>query len=316
VSGVTGLLLNLGGDVAAWGDAPGATGWVVGIQDPHDHCDNAAPLAGLRLKDRAVVGSGGYQRFYTICGRRYSHVLDPRSGMPAGRVAGATVVAADAVTANALATALCVLTPDEGLRLVGRVPGAACLIVAADGTRFRSTGLELHDVTSARVAALQDAKDEKADPWPAGFRVTVAVELPKIDGAKRYRRPYTAVWVEDAQGKPVRTLAVWGNAPKYLRDLTDWWKIGQNDAALVRAVARATRGPGKYELAWDGTDGGGKPLPQGTYTVRVEVHREFGAHVRQSGKIECRDKDAAVKLEKNKETEETVVEYKKKAEKK
>jgi hypothetical protein len=120
-----------------------------------------------------------------------------------------------------------------------------------------------------------------------------------------------AVWVEDDMGKAVRTLAVWGNAPKYLKDLNDWWKIGKGDAALIRAVTRATRGPGKYSLTWDGKDEKGNPVPQGTYTVRVEVHREFGAHLRQSGKIECKDKDASVKMDKNAETGETVVEFKK-----
>ena len=58
-------------------------------------------------------------------------------------------------------------------------------------------------------------------------------------------------------------------------------------------------------------DDKGAALPQGVYTVRVEVHREFGAHLRQSGKIECKDKTATVKLAKNGETEETVIEFKK-----
>jgi hypothetical protein len=117
---------------------------------------------------------------------------------------------------------------------------------------------------------------------------------------------------EDDAGKAVRTLAVWGDAPKYLRDLSDWWKIGKGDADLVKAVTRATRGPGKYNLVWDGKDDKGNALPQGTYTVRVEVHREHGKHLRQSGKIDCKEDDAAVKLDKNEEAGETAVEYGKK----
>jgi thiamine biosynthesis lipoprotein ApbE len=307
--GVTGLLVNLGGDVLAWGAPPGGAGWAVGVQDPFRHHDNAAPLGGLRLSGRAVASSGGYQRFYTVGGRRYSHLLDPRTGRPADGVAGATVVAADGVTANALATSLCVLAPEEGLKLVAGVPGAECLIVAADGTRFRSPGLRLFEVAAVR-APQEKAAEKKGEPWPDGFRVTVAVELPAID-AKRYRKPYAAVWVEDAKGNPVRTLAVWGNAPKYLKDLSDWWKIGKGDADLVKAVTRATRGPGKYELVWDGKDDKGNALPQGAYTVRVEVHREFGSHLRQSGKIECGAGPAATKFEKNAETGETVVEFNK-----
>jgi thiamine biosynthesis lipoprotein ApbE len=315
VPAVTGLLLNVGGDVVAWGGPPGRTGWAVGIQDPFQHFDNAPPLAGLSITDQAVASSGGYQRYYTIGGRRYSHVLDPRTGHAAAGVAGATVVAGDAVTANAVATTLCVLPPDDGLRLVARVPGAECLIVASDGTQYRSPGLRPLTVERVGEVRAQEKKDPKpGDAWPEGFQVTVGVELPKID-AKRYRRPYVAVWVEDGKGKAVRTLGVWGNAPKYLKDLNDWWKIGKDDQDLVKAVARATRGPGKYDLVWDGKDDKGGALPQGTYTVRVEVHREFGEHLRQSGKIECRDKAVTLKLDKNAETAETVVEFKK-AEKK
>lgn len=306
--GVSGLLVNLGGDILARGNPPGGTGWAVGVQDPFRPFDNAPPLAGLRLKDQAVASSGGYERFYTIGGKKYSHIFDPRTGRPAGGVAGATVVANDNVTANALATTLCVLPPEDGLKLVASVPGAECLIVAADGKQFRSAGLKAFEVVPARIFAAQDKKS--VEPWPDGFQVTVAVELPSVD-SKRYRKPYAAIWVEDDKGKAVRTLAVWGNAPKYLKDLNDWWKIGKNDGDLVKAVARATRGPGKYSLAWDGKDDKGNAVGRGTYTVRVEVHREFGAHLRQSGKIECLDKAATAKLEKNAETAETVVEFKK-----
>lgn len=308
---VSALLINLGGDILAWGTSPSTTGWAVGIQDPVCHFDNAAPLAGLRLKDQAVATSGGYQRYYTIGDKRYSHIFDPRTGRPAEGVAGATVVARDNVTANALATTLCILKPDEGLKLVASVPGAECLIIAADGKQFRSPGLNLFEVTPIRAFVPQEKKDEpKAATWPEGYQVTVAVELPKVD-AKRYRKPYTAIWIEDDKGKAVKTLAVWGNSPKYLKDLGDWWKIGKDNAELVKAVTRATRGPGKYDLVWDGKDDKGTALPQGTYTVRVEVHREFGAHLRQSGKIECKDKPASAKLTKNAETEETLIEFKK-----
>src|SRR6185369_5073049 len=138
--------------------------------------------------------SGGYERFYTIGGKRYSHIFDPRTGRPAGGAAGATVVAPDNVAANALATTLCVLPPEEGLKLVASVPGAECLIIAADGRRFRSAGLKLFEVSAGRTFVPQDKKDEKpADAWPEGFQVTVAVELPSVN-SPRYRKPYTAVW--------------------------------------------------------------------------------------------------------------------------
>ena len=91
--------------------------------------------------------------------------------------------------------------------------------------------------------------------------------------------------------------------------MSGWWKVGKSDSALVKKVTRATRAPGKYSLTWDGKDDAGKALPQGTYVVRVEVHREHGKHVYQTGKIACLDEGAKLTLEKNAETGETVVEY-------
>ncbi|MFO0809940.1 MAG: DUF2271 domain-containing protein [Gemmataceae bacterium] len=317
VPGVAAGLVNLGGDLTAWG-----TAWPVAIQDPFTPFDNAPPLGGLWLRDAAVATSGGYQRFFTIDGIRYSHLIDPRIGRPTDGVASATVVAADSMTANVLATTLCVLGPDEGVRLVATVPGAACLIVTADGRHVASPSLRLHPVSPSddetkgdnkkADGKKADDKPPKADPWPAGFQVTVAVELLKFDNARRYRRPYTAVWIEDANGKAIRTLGVWGNSPKYLKDLASWWKFGRDDRDLVKAVTRATRGPGKYDLVWDGKDDKGHPLGQGTYTVRVEVTREHGEHVRQAGKINCGVEAASIKMEKTSESGETAVDYKKK----
>ncbi len=295
IPGVSAGLVNLGGDMAAFGEA-----YTVGVQDPFAPAENATPLGTFALCDAAVATSGGYQRFHTIHGQRYSHLIDPRTGWPATAVASATVIAPTSVTANALATTLGVMGIDEGLRLVSTVAGAECLIVGPDGKQFRSPGFPL------RLIAVN--ADAPKGAWPDGFQVSVALELPAVNAAK-YRRPYVAVWFEDADGKAVRTLTVWGNSPKYTKDLSDWWKFAKEDKALVKATTRATRGPGKYELVWDGKDDGGKAVPAGIYTVRVEVHREHGKHLRQSGKIECGAEKAELKLPKNDETGQTVLTY-------
>lgn len=309
VPGLRGLLLNIGGDMLGWGNGP--EGWVVGVQDPFKPEDNAPLIAALRLNGMAVATSGGYQRYYRINGKKYSHIFDPRTGCPAEGVASATVVAPTNIVANALATTLCVLTPQEGLRLVASTPGAECLIITSDGRQLKSAGLKLIDMPKQEFAiTTEETKDAKA--WQAGYQVAINVELPSINAGKRYRRPYVAVWIENDDGKPVRTLTVWGNAPKYLRDLYSWWKFASGDNTLIRSVTRATRGPGKYEVVWDGKDDKGKLMPQGTYTVKVEVHREHGKHLIQTGKVECGAESSKATLEKNAETEATEIEYRKK----
>lgn len=301
VPSLRGLLLSIGGDLAMFGNG---TPWRIGVTDPARPQDNAAPLAVLELKGGAVATSGNYQRYFTIDGKRYSHILDPRTGRPAEGVASATVVAADNVTANALATTLCVLTPEEGLRLVERTPGASCLLIAGD-RHFKSKGWTGRDVSPPLAS---DCTVAPANPWPAGFETSITLILTEQKTTK-YRRPYVAVWIENADGKPVRSLACWGNASKYQKDLTAWWRLVAGDTAVIKAVTRATRSPGRYQLAWDGRDDKGNPVEQGTYKVQVEVHREHGKHVRQTGTIECRADKAAITLAKTPENDDTLVEY-------
>ncbi len=300
--GLPALLVNLGGDLCGWG------GCVVGVQDPASPADNAPPLAALWLGDGAAATSGGYQRYHDVAGRRHSHLIDPRTGRPADGVASATVTAADATTANGLATLLCILKPAEGLRLVRSLPGVECLLVTPSGEQIRSDGF----CALEPVADELPAKGAKADGWPEGFQVAFALELLKPTTGRKARRPYVAIWIEGADGKPVRTVTVWGNSPKWLPTMSGWWKVGGGDRALVKAVTRATRGPGKYEIVWDGKDDRKQSVPRGTYTVKVEVHREHGKHVFQTGKIECGAEGATLTLEKNAEAGDTVVTYGKK----
>jgi thiamine biosynthesis lipoprotein ApbE len=100
-----GLLRNIGGDIVAWG-----RDCEVAVADPNHADDNAEPLTHVVLRDGAVATSG--------CYARGPHLIDGRTGSPAPTTASATVVARDAVTANALATTLCLVGAEEGLHLV------------------------------------------------------------------------------------------------------------------------------------------------------------------------------------------------------
>ncbi len=125
--GFTDALVFVGGDVAARGKR-GERSWLVGIQDPRA----TGFFAVLPLEDRAVATTGDYEHFVEIEGKRYHHVLDPRSGLPAALCRSATVVAADAATADALATAVFVLGPEKGLELIDTIATAGAVIVNAD----------------------------------------------------------------------------------------------------------------------------------------------------------------------------------------
>lgn len=128
-AGVTDALVDLTGNMAALGDAPGREGWVVGIRDPRDR---GPYLATIRLHDCCISTSGDYEQFVTEGGRRFGHILDPRTGWPAQGLSSATVVAARAAAADAWSTALFVLGPVQARRVAaGRDDIAAVLLQPA-----------------------------------------------------------------------------------------------------------------------------------------------------------------------------------------
>jgi hypothetical protein len=239
----------------------------------------------------AVATSGNYARYFVIGGKLYGQILDPRTGRPVEDVTGATVVAPDAATADALATILCVLPPADGLRLVATVKGAECFIVSADGKTCTSPGWKTVAVTEGPLPTPAFVAANSGEGWPAGHIVSVTLEL-----AMRGKRPYVAVWVEDAAGAPVRTLTVWGNKGKYQKDLQTWWSLYKVRHDVIKAVSRATRRAGRYELAWDGRDDNGRPVKPGSYTIRVEATQEDGPHKRLSGVIACDKAPATVDI--------------------
>lgn len=130
VDGVSQVLVNIGGDLRHHGSRTVG----VAITDPHAPADNATPLAVVHLRDEALATSGGYHRGFVANGRRVSHILDPRTGQPAGQIASVSVIARDCATADALSTAFSVMTPLESIALADSLPGVGCLIVERDHT--------------------------------------------------------------------------------------------------------------------------------------------------------------------------------------
>jgi len=103
-AGCASALVNLGGDIRATGPQPGGAPWRIGIRDPRTHGAAAPPRQVLALERGAVATSGDYERCIEIDGRRYGHVLDPRTGWPVQHLASVTVLADFCVLAGSAAT--------------------------------------------------------------------------------------------------------------------------------------------------------------------------------------------------------------------
>jgi thiamine biosynthesis lipoprotein len=126
-AGALGGVVDLGGNILAFGSGPAAR---VGIVDP---ADQHRLTATIPLTDGAAATSGQYERFLTIDGKKYGHILDPRTGWPVSGQLSVTVVADQAMQADALATAGVVLGWKAGLALIEAVPGAEGVFSVPDG---------------------------------------------------------------------------------------------------------------------------------------------------------------------------------------
>ena len=128
------FLIDAGGDIRVRGSNARDAPWVIGVRDPAG--GEGFPEV-ITLPWGAVATSGGYERFYDA-ERRYHHIVSPGTGRSPGEIASASVAAPDAITADALATAVFVLGADQGLALIDRLPRCAALVLDAAGRRRRS----------------------------------------------------------------------------------------------------------------------------------------------------------------------------------
>jgi thiamine biosynthesis lipoprotein len=136
--GYRNLIVNAGGDMRVGGKKIHSP-WVIGIQDPRDR---SRILATFDPSDICVATSGDYERYFEKDEIRYHHLLNPFTGFPARQCRGVTILAKDALSADALATAAFVMGPKRGLALIKAMEGVEGLIVSADGEIIVSEGLK------------------------------------------------------------------------------------------------------------------------------------------------------------------------------
>lgn len=310
---LNGLVVNIGGDLVI----RGALAESVRIADPKADAENDEPLARLLVRDRAVATSGNYRRGVEINGRWYSHIVDPRTALPVDHVISATVVAPQASDAGALATAFCVLTPEESLRLAASRPEVECLLITKNGARLTSKGWHALEAPIApRAKTTAAPTTAAAQAWDQSLELAVNFELARIDDM-RYRRPYVAVWVEDKDRFPVRTLALWYQKPRWLPDLRAWSRADRlrnmaEGSDITASVSSATRPAGKYTLKWDGKDTQGKLVKPGKYTVYIEAAREHGTYQLMRQEVDFNGAPKQFNLTGNTEIASASIEYRKK----
>jgi FAD:protein FMN transferase len=137
--GIRSALVALSGDIRALGAPPGSNGWKVEIENPDPA--GPKPLCSVNLKDAAISTSGDTRQYMEAGGERYSHIIQPSTGLGLRDAAGTSVIAREGITADALATALSVMPAADGIKMIDSVAGASAFLVrrSADGfDTFRS----------------------------------------------------------------------------------------------------------------------------------------------------------------------------------
>ncbi len=137
--GITGYVINVGGNVRTVGAKGDGEKWTVGIENPEEDGEDTY-LAYLELAGEALVTSGSYQRYYVVDGKRYHHIIDPVTLMPAEGYVSVSVVCKNSADGDALSTALFCMSPEEGMSLIESLPEAEALWVLSDGTCLESSG--------------------------------------------------------------------------------------------------------------------------------------------------------------------------------
>ncbi|MBT5472389.1 MAG: FAD:protein FMN transferase [Nitrospina sp.] len=124
-------LINAGGDLITLGKRSDSLSWKIGLQHPRNP---ESLLASFSTSKKAIATSGDYQKYFELGGKRYHHILDPKTGRPSNGAMSTTVIADNVMDADALATAIFVLGPEKGIALLDSLDNMEGLIVDIHGT--------------------------------------------------------------------------------------------------------------------------------------------------------------------------------------
>jgi len=137
---ISGGIVIAGGDLVTFGKPLNGEHWTIGIANPENPRE---ALAWLKVDETAVVTSGNYEKFVMIDGVRYTHIINPKTCLPASGMKSVTIFCPDAELADALSTAIFVMGTEEGLKLINQLKAIECLIIDDANTMHTSDGLKL-----------------------------------------------------------------------------------------------------------------------------------------------------------------------------
>lgn len=133
-------IINASGDLSAWGLQPNGKKWTIGVADPD--APNAA-FSYMEISNKAVATSGNYEKFVTINGKKYSHTIDPKTGLPITGIKSVTIISGNAEFADAMATPIAVMGIKAGLFLIDQIADLYCIIIDDNNKIYTSKNINL-----------------------------------------------------------------------------------------------------------------------------------------------------------------------------
>ena len=139
-NGVTSGIVNASGDLAAWGYQPNGSEWTIGVAHP-----DAAhlPFSYMNITDMAVATSGNYEKYVVINNKKYSHTINPRTGLPVSGIKSVTIICPNAELCDALATPVTIMGIKAGLDLINQLRHVECIIIDDDNKLYLSRNIHL-----------------------------------------------------------------------------------------------------------------------------------------------------------------------------
>lgn len=134
-------IINASGDLTAWGLQPDGKPWRIGISNPDRPQDI---FSYIDISEKAVATSGNYEKFIMIDGKKYSHTIDPKTGLPISGIKSVTVISPNAEFADAMATPIAVMGIKAGLYLIDQIPDLHCIIIDDNNTIYTSKNINLN----------------------------------------------------------------------------------------------------------------------------------------------------------------------------
>ncbi len=139
--GVSSGIINASGDLTAWGMQPDGSPWRIGISNPDRPQD---VFSYMDISGKAVATSGNYEKYIMIGGKKYSHTIDPKTGLPISGIKSVTVISANAEFADAMATPIAVMGIKAGLYLIDQIPDLYCIIIDDHNNIYTSKNINLN----------------------------------------------------------------------------------------------------------------------------------------------------------------------------